>query len=232
MNSCRSWHKSLAYQIASALFYATQARLDRFGSTEATFATLESVIRPGDTVIDVSANVGRYTLKASKLVGPEGLVIALEPLPRVFWILKTLLLVMGIRNVVALQCAASRQTEISQILEIPTPGNNYIFNTSTASRLDQENGEPCLSVALDDLLPLGLQINVMKIDVEGSELEVLFGSQRIIQRDQPTLIVEFIPKRSDPKILTFLKSQGYAYSKPSMQSNQRNIVATLKPTLA
>jgi hypothetical protein len=44
---------------------------------------LEGFLRPGDLVVDVGANTGYFSLEASKLVGPEGLVVAVEPVPSI-----------------------------------------------------------------------------------------------------------------------------------------------------
>ena len=59
-----------------------------------------SKCRPGDTVIDVGANVGWYTVIASKLVGKKGRVIAFEPEPVNFAILKKNVLANGCENVI------------------------------------------------------------------------------------------------------------------------------------
>lgn len=64
------------------LHYARQIRSGRFSSDEPELALLPELVEPGDWVIDVGANVGRYTMRLSDLVGRQGRVIALESIPK------------------------------------------------------------------------------------------------------------------------------------------------------
>src|SRR5262245_51422994 len=68
-------------------YYALQIKRGRFQTEEQEFRMLESMVSPGDWVIDVGANVGHYTAKLSRLVGASGRVIAFEPVPRTFELL-------------------------------------------------------------------------------------------------------------------------------------------------
>jgi FkbM family methyltransferase len=231
MTQVRTRYASVAYQIASLLFFAAQAKLNRFNSTEKTFSALDTFIAAGDTVIDVGANVGRYTLKASKLVGAQGLVVSLEPVPRLNCILKNLLMILGIRNVILLQCAAAGSNSLTKVQEIPTSGKKYILNTSTASRLDTIKGEPCLTVTLDEIIPIDVKVHLIKIDVEGNELDVLRGSKKILRRHHPKLIIEFVSGISDPDILEFLDALGYTYSVPPQPDHERNLIASIEKSV-
>jgi len=66
---------------------------------------IASTVSPGDTVLDVGANVGQYAALLAGMVGPEGRVIAFEPVPRTFRILSSVVAGLGLSNVDTVQLA-------------------------------------------------------------------------------------------------------------------------------
>jgi FkbM family methyltransferase len=171
-------------------------------------------VRPGDTVIDVGANVGWYTVLASRLVGEQGKVIAFEPDPINFAFLKRNVEANGCRNVVLEQKALSNE-----------PGTLRLFLStknkgmhSTAMQLGDSAGQIDVeAVRLDDYLQQrDLVADVVKIDVEGAEGFVLDGMTRLLQEDRRmTLFMEFAPDRLAASgyealpLVDRLKEQGF-----------------------
>jgi FkbM family methyltransferase len=141
----------------------------------------------GDIVVDVGAHMGRYTIIASKRVGQNGKVIAIEPHPSNFGVLERNIKLNGLTNVIPLNYALySKETKIK--LYLPGGESGYsLFNTITLNRAKTE--EKFVEVdahTLDNLLQQnGIkqeEVNWIKIDVEGAEFEVLKGAHSILSK--------------------------------------------------
>jgi FkbM family methyltransferase len=149
----------------------------------------------GDIVVDVGAHVGRYTLIASKRVGLNGRVIAIEANPDNFQMLNRNVKLNQLTNVTSLNCAIySQETKIKLYLAGEGMGQT-IYNTIMTERAN-EGKEKFLEISantLDHLLKLQeiSEVNWIKIDVEGAELEVLRGATDIISHSKDiTLLIE------------------------------------------
>jgi FkbM family methyltransferase len=134
--------------------------------------------KPGDTVVDVGAHIGLYTLIAAKKVGPSGKVIAIEPDPDNCNLLKRNIELNRLTNVTILERAAFSS---NSKLKLYLPGKERGFtklSTIMANRAVTENFLEIDATTLDHLMLMqGItQVNWIKIDVEGAELEVLKGA--------------------------------------------------------
>lgn len=138
---------------------------------------LRSILRPGDTVVDVGANIGLVTLTASALVESGGRVVAIEPHPRTFSILQDHISLNAATNVVAVQSAVGESGGAAFISDGAYDDMNHIERDKTGGI-----AVPCLR--LDDLASsLALEtVRVLKIDVEGFELFVLRGGRATLAR--------------------------------------------------
>jgi FkbM family methyltransferase len=139
---------------------------------------LERAMRPGDTVWDVGANVGLYTEHFALRVGPEGSVVAFEPMPESAERVRLRIAALPWAHVENLALGAEN-----------TVGNLVLTGESTthhvASSAEKANaGAECLAIeiARGDTVRdrLGRTPNVIKIDVEGFELEVLRGLEHTL----------------------------------------------------
>src|SRR5919202_898414 len=152
--------------------------------------------KQGDIVVDVGAHIGKYTLIASKRVGVNGKVIAIEAHPGNYEMLNRNIKLNGLTNVISLNYAVySKETKIKLFL----PGeksNRTIYNTLISTRAtDEEKFVEVNADTLDDLLQNNeishADINWIKIDVEGAELEVLKGADSIMSNSKNiTLLIE------------------------------------------
>jgi FkbM family methyltransferase len=149
------------------------------------------LIRPGDTVIDVGANVGWYTLLASSLVGPTGRVIAFEPAPESVSLLRKSVAVNRLANVsVEAKALSDRPGTLTLHLHgINRAGHSIHGMPGEVGFVEVE------SVPLDDRLSaVPGAIGLVKIDVEGAEGLVLAGMRETLRTRAPrALIVEFTP---------------------------------------
>jgi FkbM family methyltransferase len=178
--------------------------IDRYGEFLAGKADLfRQVVRPGWTVVEAGPNIGAHTLVLSQQVGPAGKVYAFEPQRIVFQTLCANLALNSIANVYA-RCEAVGQ-RTGGIL-VPTLNHGSEISVGGLS-LGGKPGEAAPIVAIDSLeLP---QCQFLKIDVKGTELSVLKGAARTIERLRPILYVENVQSERAPPLIEYLFSLGY-----------------------
>lgn len=151
-------------------------------------------IKPGDTVVDVGANLGYYTLLAAELVGEGGRVIAVEPNPLVHAFLRDTISVNGFSSrVTALNAAiGGRSREATAPFFVPKgePKNGrFLLPGEDAHRLSALGD--VLSVRTMDTLPVDSgRVDFIKIDVEGAELEVLETIAPLVEAHRPKIVCE------------------------------------------
>jgi FkbM family methyltransferase len=178
----------------------------------ATAHVLRALLRPAGRLVDVGANVGYFTLLASRAVGPKGKVYAFEPVPQTLEDLRHNLRLNGAENVVVGEEALADQ-----------PGEATFFvgpadHRGTSSLRSLTGGEGVLKVRrlrLDDWLPAGEHVDVIKLDVEGAEYLALRGMEAILRRDRPDLVIEITDSflqemgASAAAVHAFLSGLGY-----------------------
>lgn len=145
------------------------------------------LVRPGHVVVDVGANVGAIALLAASLVGPDGLVVAVEPNPDNVQMLYAGLVVNGFTNVRVLPFAASNRVEVFSL----TGG---ISNTFVTGARPPGEAQYAQAVVLDDALAWLPRLDVIKLDIEGHEPAALEGSRALIERFKPAMVTEFNPR--------------------------------------
>ncbi|HIE10370.1 MAG TPA: FkbM family methyltransferase [Kiritimatiellae bacterium] len=155
------------------------------------------VIRPGDAVVDVGANIGFVAKIFSEMVGPTGLVVAIEPVPATYRLLVHNLKWLGIRNVVALCRAAGAEREtVDMVMPTREDGHVDIYLSRVVKSGECVSRGHRLKVPakpLDDLVAearVDRPISLVKIDVEGSEVDVIRGARRLLETHRPALVVE------------------------------------------
>lgn len=151
---------------------------------------IDEIVNPGDTVIDVGANIGYNTVYLSHAVGQSGRVIALEPAGDNLDVLRRQLTENGVRNVTVHAVAAGRARETRTLyLRGELSAVNSLFSDGCYGPVT--GTVPVPVVPLDDLVE-GTAA-VVKIDVEGAEVDVLEGMSRLLGRPDIRLVVEWHP---------------------------------------
>lgn len=144
----------------------------------------------GDVFVDIGAYIGYYTVYASRKVGQRGLVIAVEPDERNLTVLRRN--VGSLANIQVFKAAAGYSEGQSYLKTDDIPAWNKIVT-------DDENGrlEKIRNLSLDSLINniepfvTGRNANVViKIDVEGTELDVIRGGLTFIRKYAPTIFIE------------------------------------------
>jgi FkbM family methyltransferase len=159
---------------------------------------MKTVIRPGMRCIDAGASTGYYSCLMATLVGPAGKVHAFEPMPSSFRLLNKNVKENNLGEVVkAYQLACSSS---SRAIDATVSGNMYI------ARTDNEGEKVSMEAAVVDELISGV-VDVIKIDVEGYEIEALGGMSRIIRDHRPVIFSEI----NEYWLRTCAKASGNAY---------------------
>ena len=161
----------------------------------------EELIRLGDTVLDVGAHVGYYTLLSSILVGAKGRVFAFEPNPRNYHYLDRHVYLNGCRNVTTVPAAVSDRAGTAQF---------QFGSGSGTGKLASKGALEVLTITLDDFCAeRGLNPSAVKIDVEGAELEVLEGARKVLSTDRPTVFLSTHGADLHTRSLAVLIGHGY-----------------------
>ena len=147
----------------------------------------DRVIRPGDTVVDIGANIGLTTLRMAHLAGPGGQVHSFEPNPELAKRLNEVIERNKLSNITVHDVALG-DTERRLTLNIP------VGNMGSASIVPEKivpSAMTCeVSVRrLDSLFPDTHAVRLVKIDVEGAEAGVLKGALGFIERCRPDIII-------------------------------------------
>lgn len=145
---------------------------------------LTEVVKTTDVFYDIGANVGYYTLLGSRLIGDSGKVISVEPVIRNLHYLYRHIELNGITNVLLLATACSDKTSIASF----DLGSNCALGHLKDERDPLPSDTQKLTVVPTTTVDLiaehtHLMPNVMKIDVEGAELQVLHGAQYLSSLD-------------------------------------------------
>ena len=178
---------------AEPTFLVMVANAGSGGLEPGTRRVLRSLIEPGMAVADVGANVGLLTLACALAAGPTGRVHAFEPEagPR-SQLAKTVKL-NGLHWVEIRDCALGAKSERRLFHVSPVIGHSSLYPLPQAE-VAEGRDETISVMALDDVLPRGSALDVIKIDVEGAELDVLAGMGRLLEENPDIAVVaEFGP---------------------------------------
>lgn len=230
--------KNLAYKILPSSFI-DWIKVRRYWKQFDSFTThdileaqvFRKLITPNSTVLDLGANIGLYAKLFSDIVGKNGKVYAIEPIPFTFSVLTRNIKLSHKQNIYPFQFAASGTNGTAEMV-IPTykdqhglssDGAEYAgegLNYYTASlEFDETLKENSISVTLqtvDEFADKNMVENIsfIKCDVEGHELAAMNGARKIIERFKPSLYIEV---SSDPRVqgtnayelFSFLKDREY-----------------------
>jgi FkbM family methyltransferase len=157
------------------------------------FSFLADVLKPGMCVVDVGANEGLFTLFFRKRVGPGGRVIALEPSERELIHLKRNLRINRFLDVEVVPLAVGDHVGRARLslAEAGHAGHNALGTPAApwVSVVDQVEVEVSTLDTLSDARNWP-RIDLIKMDIEGSELRALRGADRLLARDRPMLLLE------------------------------------------
>lgn len=182
-----------------------------------------------DSVVwDVGANVGLFSFTAAFKAGPRGLVVALEP---------DLLLVQLLRRSSRIQPPASAPVRVIPVavaesvdlrnfcIASRARSTNFLSGYGTTQTGGTAEEQITLTVTLDWLAERFPLPDILKIDVEGAELEVLRGAKSLFQRKRPVVLCE-VGSESSPDVTAFLSSLGYQIFDGEVPKERREVLCS------
>lgn len=206
------WRLDLAEGIDLALYL--------FGKFEpTTVAAYQRLIRPGDVVLDIGANIGAHTLWLARAVGDSGKVYAFEPTAYAYGKLAQNL---------SLNPALAARVVAEQIMLVETahaPVSPEIYASwpldGGANLHDAHLGRPestagARSATLDAYTAAWARVSLIKLDVDGYECQVLGGGRELLAKHKPAIIMELAPYVLEERgasleaLLGLLATAGYA----------------------
>lgn len=159
----------------------------------------------GDAVIDVGAHIGLFTLKC--LCQGATLVIAVEPHPDNARLLRTNISMNKLDDkVILIEAAAGSKRGKAKLYISKESGRHSLLS----SEYELKTSINVNLVTLDEIASKLHRIDYVKIDVEGSELEVVKGSEEIIKRFKPIFVIE-THKKKLAYLAKVFHHHGYAY---------------------
>jgi FkbM family methyltransferase len=148
---------------------------------------IRALVQEGDTVIDVGANLGFFTLLAARCVGEKGRVIAFEPVPAVRDQLLHNVKLNDFGNVEVREEAAS-DADGQAIIHVGPREHSGISSFRPLGK--SAEGVKVQTCRLDSLAVGKPPLRLVKIDVEGAEHKVLCGMQDLLSQQRPDIILE------------------------------------------
>jgi FkbM family methyltransferase len=174
---------------------------------------LRALIKPGDTVFDIGGDAGYYTVIFAKLVGSGGKVVVFEPIPKAQERIMENVALNDFHNVEMVDLALGSK-----------PGSFVLERPFQDSRINLNKAEPgpedilVKVIRFDDLAKARVlpRADLIKIDVEGAELEILRGMESYVAAHHPTFVIELHPEllpqfgASVDDVIQWLKERGYS----------------------
>jgi FkbM family methyltransferase len=173
---------------------------------------LKKLIRPGDYCADIGAHLGYFTLNLSKLVGPTGKVIAVEPMPPFHATLRQQLERRHTSNVTLYQVALGGDGDYVEMGIPDTSGSKHFamarvidanphLHFSGSQKIKNEKGDRLFAD-----LP---RLDYVKCDVEGLEYQVFASMTATLQKHHPVLLCEFFDREMRIRFYELVKPFGY-----------------------
>ena len=148
---------------------------------------------------DIGANVGLYTLLFSRFARQ---VYAFEPLPRNIYFLYKTLAINNIDNAVIVTAAVAEHLQQNRFL---------VSENCALGMLSNKGGQPVLSVSVDEFCRFhGVIPDVVKIDVEGGELDVLKGARGVLSANKPVIFLSVHSGELRRSCLSYLQELEYS----------------------
>jgi FkbM family methyltransferase len=176
-------------------------------------------ISVGDTVVDIGANIGCFTILAARAVGPTGRVIAVEPASETFSQLRRNIELNQLTNVTLVQAAVSGEPGKVTL----TASENSLF-TSLFDKIDgRENSgqsEVVEAITLDQILHRNKVdlVHFLKVDCEGAEHSIVekVSSETLHKFGQISMEIHEVDGASNHDLMNRIKGFGYSMSQESV----------------
>ncbi len=183
---------------------------------------VDSLMRTGESAVDIGANHGMWTLALSRAAGEQGRVYSFEPVPFTFGVLSAVARRGCLANVTLVNKGCSDQVATMEMtVPLQRAGSSDDLGAHLAQRQahDSDEGDSievsCEMTTLDSALGDVEGISFLKLDIEGAELLALRGGAETIARQKPAIVCEVDAEflagfGQEPKdVVDFLGQWGY-----------------------
>lgn len=199
--------------------------VDRYGFWELhLFDIYRNVLTRDDVVLDAGANIGFHTVNLARF---SKKVYAYEPQAIIFNLLSANILINGVTDKVEQfrlglgDKACKMKMQPLSMFDEPNGYHNFGGRGLTSG----EDGEEEI-----ELICFDKDVDLIKIDVQGSEIYALKGMESVIDRCEPWFIIENYENENDKKVLDFLINKGYVVYRPTTIAPNEDCIA-FKPEL-
>lgn len=165
---------------------------------------LEQFVTPGDTILDIGAHIGNHTLFFAREVKRSGRVLSFEPQRIIYQMLTGNIAMNALQNVFTIQNAVSDR---DGFVNIPFIDPHHHCNFGSVFPTDLLPGEKVQCMPIDNLKLSSCDL--IKIDVEGSEIAVLKGASKTIQKFHPIIYVEHNQEEHFSELMNILQKFDY-----------------------
>jgi FkbM family methyltransferase len=172
---------------------------------------LKKVVKPGFTCLDIGANLGYYSTFLSKLVGPAGKVLAIEPVPLFQEIWRKNVKASGVANLTMWPYALGGQ---NARIQMGTPERDGLLHHGMTKIISSAKDNYARTYEVEMKIPDELFINLnrldfVKCDVEGYESEVFGNMQETLRKFRPLIQTELNGKENRQRVKSLLVQIGY-----------------------
>jgi FkbM family methyltransferase len=169
-------------------------------------------LRPGMIFYDLGANIGLYSLLAARMIGATGRVFSFEPDAYVAGRLHRNIAQNGFQNVTVVESAVWSTSGdfkfVAADSSSPDHGTGRVVSEEDASR-----GTSLRCVSLDDFTANAPPPDAIKCDVEGAEVEVFHGAEKMLRARHPWILCEMHSNENDRAAREFLGCLGYTFER-------------------
>ena len=165
----------------------------------------EQICTDGDVVVEAGANIGTHSLAISKAIGDTGKLYCYEPQRIVFQTLNANLALNSLTNTTTYQAGVG---EKESFVNIPEFDYNHNGNYGGISITNYQEGTKTKVYSIDSHLNLQ-QLKLLKIDVEGMEIDVIKGAKQTIERLRPIIYCENDRRELSSTLIELLWSLSY-----------------------
>lgn len=178
------------------------------GRETAVYAAARALLSPGDTVVDAGANIGAFSVPVGRMIGPTGRLIAIEMMPRTAQRLRDNLVRNAIvAEVVETALAATSGQTVQAALDLDKGGQATL---ALAHTLDHPQTISVMTRTLDEVLAGVGEIALMKIDIEGAELDAIAGAAATLACTRAVIFEQLDGNTALAKVL---EAAGFAVSR-------------------
>ncbi len=164
------------------------------GYEKDTFSYFEKIIKPNDTILDIGAHIGLFSVFFSKKLSDKGRVICFEPTPGTFQILEKTAELNDLKNCTLVNAAIADKSGSLNFNLTSSDGEGSNANSLVHTERTV-NVTKVKVFSIDDYRRAEkLKINILKIDVEDYELNALIGAKETFDQDKPSGILALHPE--------------------------------------